>query len=129
VGGLLGTILIGFFGTTSANSLSVDGLFYGGGFTQLGRQAVAAGAVMIYSFVMAYIIGMVIKKTIGFRVDEEAEVTGIDEAEHAETSYDFSTVGGRASSGLGQHALGSAGGEKVNARSNANAAATVTKEG
>jgi Amt family ammonium transporter len=68
---------------------------------------------------------MVIKKTIGFRVDEEAEVTGIDEGEHAETAYDFSTVGGRASSGLGQHAIG--GGEKVNA--SASSAATVTKEG
>jgi ammonium transporter, Amt family len=59
-------------------------------------------------------------------VDEEAEVTGIDEGEHAETAYDFSTVGGRASSGLGQHAIGG-GGEKVNA--SANSAATVTKEG
>jgi Amt family ammonium transporter len=133
VGGIIGTLLIGFFGTKSVNAaaLGEDGLFYGGGFTQLGRQAVAAGAVMLYSFVMAYIIGMVIKKTIGFRVDEEAEVTGIDEAEHAESGYDFSTVGGRAGSGLGQHALGGAsgGGEKVNASANTSAATTVTKEG
>ena len=127
VGGIIGTLLIGFFGTKSVNSaaLGEDGLFYGGGFTQLGRQAVAAGAVMLYSFVMAFIIGMVIKKTIGFRVDEEAEVTGIDEGEHAETAYDFSSVGGRASAGLGQHAIGGAG-EKVNANV---AASTVTKEG
>ena len=46
VGGLVGTLLIGFFGTTSVNSLSADGLFYGGGFTQLGKQAVAAFSVL-----------------------------------------------------------------------------------
>jgi Amt family ammonium transporter len=124
VGGIIGTLLIGFFGTKSVNSaaLGEDGLFYGGGFTQLGRQAIAAGSVMVYSFVMAFIIGTIIKKTIGFRVDEEAEVTGIDEGEHAETAYDFSSVGGRASAGLGQHTIG---GDKVAA----NATASVTKEG
>jgi len=56
--------------------------------------------------VMAFIIGMVIKKTIGLRVDSEAEITGIDEAEHAESAYDMSAVTGRATSGLGQHAIG-----------------------
>jgi ammonium transporter, Amt family len=124
VGGIIGTLLIGFFGTKSVNSaaLGEDGLFYGGGFTQLGRQAIAAGSVLVYSFVMAFIIGTIIKKTIGFRVDEEAEVTGIDEGEHAETAYDFSSVGGRASAGLAQHTIG---GDKVAA----NATASVTKEG
>jgi ammonium transporter, Amt family len=99
VGGLTGTLLIGFFGTTSVNSLSADGLFYGGGFTQLGKQAVAAVAVMVYSFVIAYVLGIVIKKTIGFRVSTEAEIEGIDENEHAETAYDFSTL--RAIGGVG----------------------------
>jgi Amt family ammonium transporter len=124
VGGIVGTLLIGFFGTKSANSsaLGDDGLFYGGGLTQLGRQAIAAGSVLVYSFVMAYIIGTIIKKTIGFRVEEEEEVTGIDEAEHAESAYDLSIVSGRASSGLGQHVLG--GGDRVSA-----ATSTVTKEG
>jgi Amt family ammonium transporter len=106
VGGIVGTLLIGFFGTKSVNSaaLGEDGLFYGGGFTQLGRQAIAAGAVLVYSFVMAFIIGMLIKKTIGFRIDEEDEVVGIDESEHAETGYDFSTLGGRGTTGLGHAA-------------------------
>jgi Amt family ammonium transporter len=108
VGGIIGTLLIGFFGTKSVNSaaLGENGLFYGGGLTQLGRQAVAAGSVMVYSFVGAFLIGMIIKKTIGFRVDEEAEVTGIDESEHAETGYDFSTLGGRLGSDLGGSDLG-----------------------
>ena len=92
VGGLVGTLLIGFFGTLSVNSAGADGLFYGGGFTQLGKQAIGAFSVMGYSFVLTFIIGWVIKKTIGFRVDAEAEVTGIDESEHAETAYEFGGV-------------------------------------
>jgi ammonium transporter, Amt family len=92
VGGLVGTLLIGFLGTTSVNSLSANGLFYGGGFTQLGKQAVAAFSVMIYSFVIAYALAMIIKKTIGLTVTAEAEAEGIDENEHAESAYDFSTL-------------------------------------
>jgi Amt family ammonium transporter len=128
VGGIIGTLLIGFFGTKSVNAaaLGEDGLFYGGGFTQLGRQVLAAGAVMLYSFILTFIIALIIKKTIGFRVDEESEVTGIDEGEHAETGYDFSTLGGRAASGLGQHAVG--GGADTD-KVSTNSAATVTKEG
>jgi Amt family ammonium transporter len=100
VGGLVGTLLIGFFATTSVNSLSANGLFYGGGLTQLGKQAIAAFTVLIYSFVISLILGFLIKKTIGFRVSEEDEAIGIDEAEHAETGYDFSTIGGRGGHGL-----------------------------
>jgi ammonium transporter len=92
VGGLVGTLLIGFFGTVSVNSLGADGIFYGGGATQLGKQAIAAFAVMGYSFVLTTIIALLIKYTIGFRVSEEAEVTGVDENEHAETAYDFSSL-------------------------------------
>jgi Amt family ammonium transporter len=94
VGGLIGTLLVGVFGTTSVNALGSDGLIAGGGFTQLGKQAVAAGAVMGYSFVVALIIGLLIKFTIGFRVSEEDESVGIDEAEHKETAYEFGGFGG-----------------------------------
>lgn len=89
VGGIVGTLLIGFFATASVNSSGGNGLFHGGGLNQLWRQAVAAGAVLAYSFVGAYVIGWIINKTIGFRVDAEAEIGGIDEAEHAETAYEF----------------------------------------
>jgi Amt family ammonium transporter len=94
VGGLVGTLLIGFFATTSVNSLGADGLFYGGGFSQLGKQAIAAGAVLAYSFVLSFIIGWVIKKAGGFRISAEDEVSGIDEAQHAESAYDFTGAGG-----------------------------------
>ena len=67
--------------------------FYGGGFDQLWRQAVGAGAVLVYSFVLAYIIGTIIQKTMGFRLDEESEASGIDYVVHAETAYDLTPVG------------------------------------
>ncbi len=104
VGGLVGTLLVGFFGTTSVNALSADGVFYGGGFTQLGKQAIAAGAVLGWSFVIALILGYLLKVTIGFRASPEAETDSIDDAEHAESGYDFSTIGGRGAPGLGAHA-------------------------
>ena len=55
VGGVVGTLLIGFLASESMPN-AINGLFYGGGFDQLWRQAVAAGAVMVYSFVVAFII-------------------------------------------------------------------------
>jgi Amt family ammonium transporter len=48
--------------------------------------------VLIYSFVLSYIIALVVKAIMGLRVDDEQESIGIDEAEHAETAYDFSTL-------------------------------------
>jgi Amt family ammonium transporter len=101
VGGMIGTLLIGFFSDKTMNTASVgdNGLFLGGGLTQLGRQAVAAFAVLGYSFVLTLIIGFLIKFTIGFRISEEAETVGIDEAEHKETGYDFGGFGG--STGIG----------------------------
>lgn len=95
VGGLVGTLLIGFLATkTNAGGKAAAGLLYGGDFSQLGKQAVAAFAVLAYSFVLTYIIGTAIDKTIGFRISEEDEVTGIDQVEHLETAYDFAGSGG-----------------------------------
>jgi Amt family ammonium transporter len=91
VGGLVGTLLIGFFATKATNGF-VDGIFYGGDASQLGKQAVAAFAVMGYSFVGTLIIALLIKYTIGLRISEEAEIIGIDQAEHAETAYEFTPV-------------------------------------
>ncbi|MGA4542834.1 ammonium transporter [Uniformispora flossi] len=99
VGGVVGTLLIGLFatkemvGTVYTNGAKA-GLFYGGGAEQLGRQAAGAAIVLVYSFVLAYAIAFVIDKTMGFRVAEDDEVTGIDQVEHAETAYDFATMGG-----------------------------------
>jgi Amt family ammonium transporter len=67
----------------------VAGLLYGGGVDQLWRQAVGAGAVLLYSAVGTAIIALIVKFTIGLRLDEEEEANGIDEAEHAETAYEL----------------------------------------
>ena len=67
----------------------VNGLFYGGGFDQLWRQAVAAGAVMVYSFVVAGIIALAIKMTMGIRISPDDEEKGIDATFHREASYDM----------------------------------------
>ena len=103
VGGLVGTLAIGFVASASAPA-GVDGLFYGGGVDQLWRQAVGAGAVLVYSFVASMLIGLAVKLTVGFRADAETEITGIDELEHAESAYEFSGLrGGGTGVALGAH--------------------------
>jgi len=108
VGGVVGSLLIGLFANGAVSGAlgadvepGVDGLFYGGGLEQLGRQAVAVVAVLAYSFVVSFILGWIVDKTVGFRVAREAEVDGIDAAEHAESAYDFSGLGGGLGSGAG----------------------------
>ena len=88
VGGLWGTLAVGLF-ASAATTAGVDGLFYGGGFDQLWRQAVGAFAVLIYSFLVTLVLGYAIAKTVGFRVEAEDEVEGVDFTEHSETAYDF----------------------------------------
>lgn len=92
VGGLVGTLLIGFLATAAAPA-GVDGLFYGGGAEQLGKQAIGAFAVMFYSLIVAGIIALIIKATIGFRVPADDEYTGVDLTEHAESAYELGESG------------------------------------
>ena len=80
VGGLLGTLYLGFF----ANG---TGLFMGGDFSQLIVQFIAAASVLVYSFVLALVIGFAIEKTMGFRVKNEDELAGIDTVLHGEVGY------------------------------------------
>jgi Amt family ammonium transporter len=87
VGGIIGTLLIGFFATAAAPN-GRAGLFYGGGFELLGVQSVATIAVLAYSFAVTWLIAKAIQKTVGLRIPEEHEVTGIDEHHHAERAYE-----------------------------------------
>ena len=80
VGGVIGTLYIGFFAAST-------GLFFTGDATQLLVQAIAAFSVMIYSFVLAYIIGFAIQKTMGFRIKNEDEIAGVDTIVHGEEGY------------------------------------------
>jgi len=82
VGGIVGTLWIGIFG----NGV---GAAFGNGWSQLGAQALGAAAVLVYSFVLALIIGFVIEKTIGFRVKAQDEIAGIDTVVHGEEAYAF----------------------------------------
>jgi Amt family ammonium transporter len=91
VAGIWGSLAIGVFGTSAVNSLGLDGLLYGGGLALLGKQAVGVTLVAVYSFVATLIIGFAIEKTIGFRVNEQVEVSGIDLNEHAETAYEMTS--------------------------------------
>jgi ammonium transporter, Amt family len=88
VGGLLGTLMVGLVAAPEAPA-AVAGLFYGGGFDQLIKQAIGAFAVLAYSAIGTAIIALVVKYTIGLRLDPEDESNGIDEAEHAETAYEL----------------------------------------
>ncbi|HEY9556732.1 MAG TPA: ammonium transporter [Acidimicrobiales bacterium] len=88
VGGLVGSLLIGlfsepdFFGTDL-----MAGLFHGGGFELLLEQALANGVTIVYSFIVTTVIMLALKATIGVRVSEDVEASGLDLAEHAETAY------------------------------------------
>ncbi|MFF3978841.1 ammonium transporter [Streptomyces sp. NPDC001828] len=93
VGGITGSLLVGLFATGGVQS-TAKGLFYGGGLDQLGKQAIGVGAVLGYSLVVSAVLAFALDKTIGMRVPEDDEVSGIDQVEHAETAYDFSGAGG-----------------------------------
>jgi Amt family ammonium transporter len=93
VGGLVGTIGVGFLATAAAPA-GVDGLMYGGGVDQLWRQVVGAVAVLAFSFVVTLVIGVLLQRTVGFRIEEEDEVAGIDQVVHAESGYDLHNASG-----------------------------------
>jgi Amt family ammonium transporter len=80
VGGLIGTLYLGFFATGT-------GLFVGGDASQLIVQTIAALGVLVYSFGVAWIIGFAIEKTIGFRIKNEDEIAGVDTVVHGEEGY------------------------------------------
>jgi Amt family ammonium transporter len=87
VGGTLGALLTGLFATTTINDAGADGLLYGGGGALMVEQIIGVVATIAFSFTVSFILFKIIDKVIGLRADEEAEETGMDLAEHAETGY------------------------------------------
>ena len=65
VGGILGSLLLGLFADTAINALGADGVFFGGGVDLLGKQFMAVGATLVWSFVVTFILAKVIDATIG----------------------------------------------------------------
>ena len=88
VGGLVGSLTIGFFANPEYFGADfMEGLFYGGGVKLLAEQALANLAAIVWSFAVTFGIMILLKKTVGVRVSEEAEVEGLDLSEHAEAAY------------------------------------------
>jgi Amt family ammonium transporter len=106
VGGIVGTVLIGFFANVTRDADGVvtsytwapdgalNGLFYGGGLTQLATQTLVAVIAVLISGVMTVIIGLALKYTMGWRITEEDEVEGIDVTTHGEAAYDIEPQSG-----------------------------------
>jgi Amt family ammonium transporter len=88
VGGLVGSLLIGFFANPDFFDLSFkEGILYGGGASLLGEQILANAAAIVWSFVLTFVILKALDVTMGIRVSEETEAAGLDLREHAETAY------------------------------------------
>lgn len=88
VGGFVGMIGIGILATKLVNDAGRDGLFRSGKFDLLFNQLTASVLTALYSFCVTFLIAYLIKKTIGFRVAREVEITGLDTSIHAESAYD-----------------------------------------
>lgn len=86
--GVWGTLSTGLFATEELATVGKPGLFYGGGLTQLGVQAMGVTVSALYAFVVSFIILLVIKKVMkGIRVTEEEELMGLDISEHGSYGY------------------------------------------
>ena len=90
VGGFLGAILTGIFATTEVNPAAVNGVFYGGSWHLVGAQIAAASVAIVLSVVASYVLLKAIDLTVGLRVEESVELTGLDLAAHGEEGYVFS---------------------------------------
>ncbi len=92
--GIWGTLAVGLFATKTAPGCEMNGLFYGGGFGQLGLQALAVLAVAAWTTVTITITFFAINKTIGLRASVEEETRGLDVTEHglASSYADFMPV-------------------------------------
>jgi Amt family ammonium transporter len=88
VGSTWGVLATGLFAARAINSAGNDGLFFGNP-SLVGIQALSVVSVWVYSFVATWIILKVLDRTMGLRVSEEHEVTGLDTSQHGETGYNF----------------------------------------
>jgi Amt family ammonium transporter len=87
VGGVVGSLLLGFFGDSAINAAGFDGVFFDGGTDLLIDQLVAVGSALVYSAVVTFIIAKVVDVIFGLRVDEDDEEIGLDLSQHAEQAY------------------------------------------
>ncbi|HEX6453322.1 MAG TPA: ammonium transporter [Trebonia sp.] len=93
IGGILGTLLLGFFGDKNINPIGANGVFYGGGGALLGKQALATVTVVAFSFAATWIIATAVAKTIGLRV-RPADENNLDRVQEAMSAYALSRPAG-----------------------------------
>jgi len=100
--GIFGTLSVGLFAQEGVTSLStVNGLFFGGGLSLLGKEAIGVLAVGAFVFTASSLAWYAIKKTIGMRVSHEEEIRGLDIGEHGNSAYpDFAIVATIMGSGI-----------------------------
>ena len=87
VGGIIGALLLGLFADTKVNSLGFDGVLFDGGSKLLVNQLIAIGATFVFSFVVTWVVAKILDATIGLRVNQEDELVGLDQSQHAESAY------------------------------------------
>ena len=86
--GVWGTLSTGFFATKELATVGKPGLFYGGGFQQLGVQALGVFTCAAFAFIVSFILLALMKKFMnGLRVTEEEEIIGLDMSEHGSYGY------------------------------------------
>ena len=83
--GVFGTIAVGLFAQEAYGG--INGLFFGGGFRQLGVQLLGVLSVFAWTFITCLGLFALIKKTVGLRVKPEEELRGLDIGEHGVESY------------------------------------------
>ncbi len=90
VAGVWGTIVIGLWGVNlgeNADGSAIESLFHGGGFHQLGVQALGSLAYAVWAVVLSFIVFYILKSTLGLRVSKEVEIEGLDISEHGSIAY------------------------------------------
>ncbi len=94
VNGMWGGFAVGLFATGNGQN-GITGLFYGGGFAQLGKQALGIVTIVAWTVVCMIIVFTIIKKTVGLRVTKDEEMKGLDICEHGLISAyaDFMPIG------------------------------------
>ncbi|MEY2565846.1 MAG: ammonium transporter, Amt family [Actinomycetota bacterium] len=93
MGGIVGSLLLGFFADVKVNAAGFDGLFNGGGTSLLMDQLVAVGATLLYSGVVSLVLALVVKAVVGLRTTDEEEDEGLDISQHAEQAYSLAAAG------------------------------------
>jgi Amt family ammonium transporter len=88
VGSTWGLLAVGLFASKAINPAGNDGFFFGN-YSLIGIQALSVVSVWVYSFVVTLIILKVLDRTMGLRVSQDHEITGLDTSQHGESGYSF----------------------------------------